>query len=116
MYKTSKIKVSIVCLLMCAVLCSGCGDSSDNIVYNTGTLEDGKEISDYYDLVGEATEKAFSGMNLSSAYVYAQQTSDGGWVAWSNDSNQYIYTESDVGADKIADKLGIKLVKPMEFK
>ena len=44
--------------------------------------------------------------------IYCQQTTNGGWVAWTG--SRYIYTDKDVGANSIFNEAISKFVIPLQ--
>ena len=88
---------NFIIIVICAFILSFCACSSEaKDVYEEGRLESGQSISDYYHVIGteNVVGTAMHGDNHSNT-VYAiatQQTEDGGWVAWNDECQYYVYS------------------------
>lgn len=82
--------------------CSSIEDETQyEIQYEIGYLEPEQSISQIYELIGEKDTVGYMYEGDILEAISGQQTVDGGWVAWSNGSNMYVYTEKDVGVEQI---------------
>lgn len=102
MRSLKKIIINILIAFSEIFVLTACGPKEDEVQYQIGYLEAGQSISQLYDLVGEEESAAYTYDDGGVIkLIFGQQTADGGWVAWSESSNMYAYTEEDVGINSI---------------
>jgi len=115
MKKTISVSILVLLAIFCFIPIFNLdndrqNEEKDKIIYQEGYIQ-GKDIYEQFEFVGERQNTTFFGGN-GITNIYCQQTTNGGWVAWVG--RRYIYTDEDVGADRILNKAIGKFVIPLQ--
>ena len=111
MKNVSKYIILAVLIFAVAFSALSCEKPEDGPEYQVGNIINQGDIENRFELIGERTTTTYWGAKRT-LFVRMQQTSDLGWVAWTD--YKYVYTPENIGKDEM-NKLVMSHLLDMEY-